>query len=346
MKLFSREEIVSKLTKSRNQKARVGFTSGVFDILHAGHVEYLAKARELCDILVVGVNSDSSVTGNKGPGRPINTAVDRAFVLAGLSTVDFVFIFEESNNRKNIELLKPDFYFKAGDYTKDQLTSASLVESYGGKVCIIPARGGYSTTRTIERIRSSDPREIEIRSKPPSPVVFVDRDGVINEEVEYLHQPEQFRLIPGVLDALGVFKKSGVRIAIVTNQAGIGLGYFTKEDFFRVNKVLLTEASKAGIIIDRIYYCPHGAGDDCRCRKPKPGMIERGIRELNADLKRSFLIGDKASDIEAGKAAGVRTVLVKTGHGAVEQVQGETPWLVVKDLKEASLKIIEELGLA
>ena len=134
-KIFSRAEIIEKLKSER--PARVGFTSGSFDLIHPGHVDYLSKAKELCDCLIVAVNSDNSIKGYKSELRPIVPADSRAKVVAALEAVDYVFIFDELNNNQNITLLKPDYYIKAADYNKKSLSSAPLVESYGGEVKLI-----------------------------------------------------------------------------------------------------------------------------------------------------------------------------------------------------------------
>ena len=123
----SREAAVGLAQQYRAAGKRIGYTSGVFDILHAGHVEYLEYARSRVDVLFVGVNSDASVRANKGPQRPINSEQQRAAVLAGLRAVSHLFIFSERNNNVNIELLRPDLYIKAGDYSG----VVALEKSYG-----------------------------------------------------------------------------------------------------------------------------------------------------------------------------------------------------------------------
>jgi len=131
---------------------RIVFTNGSFDILHAGHVDYLMKAKALGDILVVGLNSDESVKSYKGDKRPINSERDRAFVLAALDAVDYVVTFNESTPEALIESLKPDIHVKGGDYTVESLPEAKVVFSYGGMVKIIPFVPGKSTTGVINRI--------------------------------------------------------------------------------------------------------------------------------------------------------------------------------------------------
>lgn len=132
------------------------FTNGCFDILHSGHVMYLAQAAQLGDILVVGLNSDASVKRLKGEHRPINSQEDRAIVLSALEAVDFVKIFEEDTPYSLIKDIVPDVLVKGGDYTKDQIVGSDFVESRGGRVEIIPFVDGKSTTSIVDKIRTHD----------------------------------------------------------------------------------------------------------------------------------------------------------------------------------------------
>jgi len=130
-------------------------TNGVFDVLHRGHVMYLERARALGAALLVAVNSDASARGlGKGPGRPLNSELDRACVVAALQAVDFVVLFDESTPCELIERIRPDVYVKGGDYDIDRLREAELVRSWGGRAVVIPFVAGYSTTRLVERIRA------------------------------------------------------------------------------------------------------------------------------------------------------------------------------------------------
>ena len=287
-----REELKAKGKK-------VGFTSGVFDLLHAGHAEYLEVAKSKCDVLIVGVNTDSSVKQNKGPSRPIVTEGYRAFLVAALESVDYVFTFGEKNNNKNIEELKPDFYIKAGDYTPEKLSSAPLVKSYGGEIIIVPFKSGLSSTSIIEKIeKQSITKTYQVDVPQDQKAIFLDRDGTIIEHIEYLHEPEKVKEIAGSYEALKKLQEAGYKIVIVTNQPGIGFGYFSQEDFFKVNKAFLKQASSAGVMIDKIYFCPHTAAAGCECRKPKPFFIQRAVEELGIDVSKSYMIGDSESDMK------------------------------------------------
>jgi len=152
-KICTRETAVHRCNALRTTSKRIVFTNGCFDILHRGHLEQLASAADLGDVLVVGVNTDASVQGLKGPGRPVNREQDRAFQLAALLCVDIVCLFDEDTPAQLIEAIRPDVLVKGGDYTADQVAGADFVLRHGGRVEIIPFVPGYSTSSLITRIR-------------------------------------------------------------------------------------------------------------------------------------------------------------------------------------------------
>ncbi len=150
--------------------------------------------------------------------------------------------------------------------------------------------------------------------------VFLDRDGVINVEKEYLHTIDAFEFIDGVFEACRHFQTLGYGLIIVTNQSGIGRGYYTEDDFESVTTWMLEQFHSHDIQIDAIYHCPHTPDKGCSCRKPNPGMLLQAAKEHGLDLSESWMIGDKESDIEAAKAAGVgHTILVRSGHAVDEK---------------------------
>ena len=132
---------------------RVVFTNGVFDLLHPGHIDTLLGARRCGDALIVGVNSDDSVRRLKGPERPIRAAAERCYVLAALSMVDCVVVFDQDTPLELIKALRPDVLVKGGDYDESSIVGATAVRSWGGEVVVIPLTPGHSTTSTIERLR-------------------------------------------------------------------------------------------------------------------------------------------------------------------------------------------------
>lgn len=154
------------------------------------------------------------------------------------------------------------------------------------------------------------------------PACFLDRDGVIVEEIGYLRDPDQVALIPGAAAAIRRLNAAGVPVVVVTNQTGVARGYFPEARIAEVHARLDDLLRADGAHVDRYYYCPHhpteGRGAyaiSCDCRKPAPGMLLRAAAELDLSLDASFMIGDKTSDMQAGHGAGCRTVLVRTGYG-------------------------------
>ena len=151
-------------------------------------------------------------------------------------------------------------------------------------------------------------------------VIFLDRDGTINEEVEYLHRPEDLRLLPGVGEAIRRLQEYGFAVVVVTNQAGVARGYYEEEDVTVLHDFMNEQLKEQGACIDHFFYCPHhGIGKyrvACHCRKPETGMFLMAEQFYQVDKANSYMIGDKLLDVEAGHNYGVKSVLVGTGYGA------------------------------
>ena len=141
------------LSDLRSRGMRIVFTNGCFDILHAGHIDYLEKAKKLGDVLVAGLNSDASVRRLKGKTRPLNKQQDRAKVLSALSCIDYITIFSETTPEKLIEKLKPDILVKGGDWKVKDIAGAPFVTSYGGRAVSLPFVKGYSTTALVRKMK-------------------------------------------------------------------------------------------------------------------------------------------------------------------------------------------------
>jgi len=149
--------------------------------------------------------------------------------------------------------------------------------------------------------------------------IFLDRDGVINEEVGYLHKIKDFKFIHGVFDSCNHFLSLGYQIVIVTNQSGIARGIYQKDDFHTVNKWMLKRFLQEGVNILDVLFCPHGPENNCFCRKPKPGLFLNAKAKYNIDMKKSWMIGDKETDIKAANNAGInQTIIVRSGHAIDE----------------------------
>jgi len=145
--------------------------------------------------------------------------------------------------------------------------------------------------------------------------IFLDRDGVINKEVEYLFRISDFEFIEGVFDACLYFQQLDYKIIIISNQSGIARGYYTKSDYQKITEWMLNQFNIKGISILDILYCPHGPESSCDCRKPKPGMFIEAKNKYNIRMKDSWMIGDKETDIKAANLAGItNTILVRSGQ--------------------------------
>jgi D-glycero-D-manno-heptose 1,7-bisphosphate phosphatase len=146
-----------------------------------------------------------------------------------------------------------------------------------------------------------------MNTKAKNKALFLDRDGTINLEKNYVYKISDFEFLPGIFDLIHYFQNKGYLIFIITNQSGIARGYYTEQDFHTLNNWMLAEFEKENIKITKVYFCPHHPdfSNSCKCRKPKPGMILQATREYHIDLKNTVLIGDKKRDILAGKNAGI-----------------------------------------
>lgn len=171
--------------------------------------------------------------------------------------------------------------------------------------------------------------------------VFLDRDGTINVEKDYLYRIEEFEFISGAPEAVRLLNEAGFFVVIVSNQSGVARGYYTEEDVGNLHRFIAAELKKSEAVVDAWYYCPHhpqGRGSyslACRCRKPLPGMLIEAAQRHDIDLAASVMIGDKLADIEAGRAAGCRSILVRTGYGAEDEPCVPTGTEVYDDLLAA-----------
>jgi len=173
----------------------------------------------------------------------------------------------------------------------------------------------------------------------PTPTRFVvlDRDGTIIVERNYLSDPDQVELLPNAIAGLRAMRNQGLGLVIVTNQSGIGRGYFDEARLSRIHERLHGMFQEADLTVDGVYYCPHTPDDDCACRKPRPGLIEQAAQDLHFRPADCVVIGDKACDIQLGQRVGATTILVRTGYGEQELKKLDPPPdAVVADLAEAA----------
>jgi D-glycero-D-manno-heptose 1,7-bisphosphate phosphatase len=181
------------------------------------------------------------------------------------------------------------------------------------------------------------------------PAVFLDRDGTINIEKQYLFRVEDLELLPGAAEGIALLCRAGYRIIVASNQSGIGRGYYTEDDVQHLHRHLDQILNQYGAWVDAYYYCPHhpeqAIGEfrtECDCRKPLPGMLLQAAADLEVELASSFMVGDKLVDVHAGRAAGCIPILVRTGYGAAEETKLTVQVPVFDDLLAAATAIIQK----
>jgi len=158
-----------------------------------------------------------------------------------------------------------------------------------------------------------------------SRAIFMDRDGTVMADVGYPRQPDDVELLPGAAETLARLRALGFKLIVVSNQSGIGRGLVTADEAAAVHKRFVAELRAHGVELDGAYYCPHSPEDACTCRKPLPGLIEQAARELGVDLADSFMVGDKESDVEAGRRAGCRTIAFSSWEDVYARIQTQVP---------------------
>lgn len=181
--------------------------------------------------------------------------------------------------------------------------------------------------------------------RPARRAVFLDRDGTINREVDYLSDPDDFEFLPGAVEALRELQAAGFALVVVTNQSGIARGMLDEDTLHRIHDRMTTELEAAGVHLDWIGYCPHhpsvggpGFMADCSCRKPKPGLLLLGAAEVGIDLEGSFCVGDSLRDLEAAEALYVQGILVRTGKGKAQEVIARNAG--------RDVRVVDDLGAA
>jgi len=187
-------------------------------------------------------------------------------------------------------------------------------------------------------------------------IVFLDRDGTIIEEMGYINHFSRIRPLPEAIEAIKLFRQYGFKVVVLTNQAGVARGYFSEEALIEMNNYMLQRFENSGARIDALYYCPHHPEGkvekyriDCNCRKPKTGLIEKAVKELNLRLDKAWMIGDRMSDVELAKNAGIEATYVLTGYGTGDYVKVKggfdvKPKLIFNNVLQAAQTIVKLLN--
>jgi histidinol-phosphate phosphatase family protein len=174
--------------------------------------------------------------------------------------------------------------------------------------------------------------------------VFIDRDGTIAKDVPYCCRVEDFEILPTVPQGIRLLNEQGFKVVVITNQSGIARGYFTEETLSLIHQKMKDELDKYGAWVDAIYVCPHHPDEGCECRKPKPTLLLQAAKQVGIALELSYMVGDDARDVEAGRTAGCKTILVTTGPSqGNSKRQGKPPDYVANSLHEAAEWIIKDV---
>jgi D-glycero-D-manno-heptose 1,7-bisphosphate phosphatase len=330
-KIRTQKEIIKIVEDQKKLGRKVVTLNGSFDILHLGHIKSFKEAKKQGDILIILLNSDKSIKKYKGPAHPINLEKNRAEALSALKFIDYIVIFDEINPKPILEKIKPDIHCNGSDWGKNCI-EREAVEENGGEIHILKWQKGFSTSAILEK-------KLGTGYKPDIKAVFLDRDGTINiNRPGCVREISQFNFAPGAVSALKKLSKTDYRIIIITNQSGVGRGYFAEEGLDKIHNWMLKKLSEEGIKIDKIYYCPHLPEDNCPCRKPKIKMFLQAVADFGINLSKSWFIGDDEKDVIAGREANIKTI--KIGSKMREELKLE-PNLYAKNLSEAIAAILK-----
>ena len=189
----------------------------------------------------------------------------------------------------------------------------------------------------------TDNSRFKIQDSTLKKAVFLDRDGTICEDVNYLSRPEQLKIFPFAAEAVRLLNDNNFLVIVITNQSGIARGFFDENTLLEIHEKLISELAEQSAKLDAIYFCPHNSDDNCACRKPKTGMLEQATKDFSIDLENSWMVGDKKIDIETGFNAGTKTALVLTGYGRKDiEKSKRNPDIVAENLFETVKRIIKK----
>lgn len=330
-KIVSLESVTQRVAAHRAKGETIVAISGSFDVLHAGHLQLFDDAKKQGDVLVVFLNSDISVRSYKGPTRPFMDERHRSLLVAALTMTDYVVLFDELTPLHCIGVVRPDVFCNGLDWGQDCI-ERDLVESYGGRMHVRTKDSDWNprSSDIISRIQAA-------RDTPTKRAVFFDRDGVLIEDKGYVHSVADVSFMPGVFESLKLLQDASYELFVVTNQSGIGRGMYPVSDMLAVHEYMNKEFAKRGITISGFYFCPHAPDDGCDCRKPGTALLTRAAAEHTLSLDKSWMVGDKSSDIECGRMANARAILV---DGAYTPTSAVRPNFTVRDVSEAARVIV------
>tara|TARA_A200000113_G_scaffold215492_1_gene219868 strand:- start:2300 stop:3280 length:981 start_codon:yes stop_codon:yes gene_type:complete len=313
--------------ESLSRKDSIGVISGSFDALHDGHKLALDHCSSKVDKLIVLINSDESIRLYKGNERPFIKLDKRIKTLNAYNNKLIIVSFNELIPNNMLEIIKPDIYFLSKEWIQNPIEKIVL-EKYNTKIQEHPQLANTSTTIQNPEIDNS------------KGAIFFDRDGTINKDVGYLNNVNDIHIPKENLETISKLSELNLFNIIVSNQSGVGLGYFDTKMVKKINDEISRTINKNNGRIDKIYFDTSTNENSSKDRKPNIGMILKARKDFNISLRKSWVIGDKYSDIELGKKCNMRTIYIK--NNKYDYKSNVKPDFTINKLPE-SLKIIKNL---
>ena len=292
------DELKKNLKDLKFHNKKIGTITGGFDIFHHGHKASLKYCLEKVDHLIVLVNSDSSIKLYKGKNRPINSLKSRIARLEEFIPEASLFSFNEIVPNEILKIIEPDIYFLAEEWAKNPVEKL-VTDTYGGIIEVHPQVKNISTTKLIKELRQS------------SGAIFLDRDGTINRDSGYLRSLDDIEISKENIQGVKKMSQLNLNIFIVTNQSGIAKNLLTLDEFKLVNDKIIEILRDAGGRIDKTFFDTSDSSNPSSRRKPNLGMIYEALVEFDIALVKSWVIGDKDSDMLLGKFCNMKTIYIK-----------------------------------
>lgn len=320
------QDLLKILSESKKINVKIGTVNGTYDLLHDGHVDAINFAYINCDQLIILINSDKSVRLYKGPSRPIENALKRAKNIEELFPSSLIYVFDELNPLNILEKIKPSIHFIGPDWGKKTLEQ-QLVEKNGGVVKFINKKYEISTSEILKNIGINDKF---------NRAVFLDRDGTIIKDKNYLTDIENIEFFPDIEKILLKLLNLGYLLFIVSNQSMVARKISTKKNALQINKYIVNQLNDMGVVITESYLDFSHPNKPSKTRKPNTGFLEIAAYKHKLALKNSWMIGDKESDILFGKRGNTKTIQIIGSHKISEFAD-----FTIKDINEIN-KIIKK----
>ena len=309
MEVQNYEELKSLSREFKKDKLIIGTINGTYDLLHDGHKDAISFAFKNVDKLFLLLNSDKSVSLYKGPSRPIENEEVRRKNLKYTFPNLIIFTFNELNPLNAIKIIEPDIHFVGPDWGKNTLEQ-DLIESQNGRIINIKKNINISTSMILEKTD-----KVDIINK----AIFLDRDGTIIHDQNYLTEKEKIRFFPESFQFLKNLQELNFKLFIVSNQSMVGRGYTTKNKALEVHNEIVQKLDDQGIVIQESFIDFSHPDNNSKSRKPNTFFLEKAAEKYKLSLKNSWTIGDRESDIVFGKRGNTKTIQIKNNQHNVSK---------------------------